>query len=178
MNTALDSTLAALLLAAVLAPLAAVAQSEEAPKTPPPKPCTAPEYRQFDFWLGEWDVVNQQRQGARAATNRIRADHGGCVIREDYTNPGGYSGSSLSFYDAARGKWHQTWIDNQGEPLYLDGGFADGKMVLSGEAPDGTLNRITWTPRPDGSVQQLWDVSKDGGKTWQVGFDGLYTKKK
>ncbi|MCH8227728.1 MAG: hypothetical protein IIC63_04850 [Proteobacteria bacterium] len=57
----------------------------------------------------------------------------------------------------------------------------DGKMVLSGERPsrDGSgtsLHRITWTPREDGAVRQLWEVSKDNGSNWSVLFDGLYEK--
>ena len=34
-------------------------------------------------------------------------------------------------YDAASDKWHQTWIDSNGAPLYLDGGLVDGHMVLT-----------------------------------------------
>ena len=26
------------------------------PAPPRPAPCTAPEHRQFDFWIGEWPV--------------------------------------------------------------------------------------------------------------------------
>ncbi len=34
--------------------LSAVAQE---PPTPPPAPCADPEYRKFDFWVGEWNVT-------------------------------------------------------------------------------------------------------------------------
>jgi hypothetical protein len=55
-----------------------------------------------------------------------------------------------------------------------------GNMVLQGERPaaDGrgvATHRITWTPQADGSVHQLWEVSKDG-QSWTVLFDGLYEK--
>jgi len=46
--------------------------------------------------------------------------------------------------------------------------------------PDGqvrkTLGRMTFFPQ-DGTVRQLWEQSVDGGKTWSVAFDGLYTRK-
>jgi len=157
----------------VLAPGAALAQDSAPP--PAPKPCTAEEYRQLDFWLGTWEVRNQLRPQPSASTNRITAEEGGCVIFERYTTPVGYTGRSLSFYDAARKRWHQTWIDSQGQALYLDGGFQDGALVLSGEAANGSLNRISWRPLAGGNVQQLWETSKDGGETWTTAFDGLYS---
>jgi len=56
-------------------------------------------------------------------------------------------------------------------------------MVLSGQQlkPDaGTglvqQERISWTPNDDGSVRQLWESSKDGGKSWAVVFDRLYRR--
>lgn len=38
-------------------------------------------------------------------------------------------------------------------------------------------HRITFTPRPDGTVRQYWEVSRDGGQTWTGNFDGLYVRK-
>ena len=39
------------------------------------------------------------------------------------------------------------------------------------------LTRGTWTPNPDGSVRQQFEISTDEGKTWQLNFDGLYRRK-
>lgn len=153
------------------------AQASAPPSTanPVPKPCTAEEYRQLDFWLGTWKVQNQLQPDRPASTNRITAVEDGCVISERYTTQVGYTGRSLSFYDVARKKWHQTWIDNRGQALYLDGAFEDGALVLFGEARNGGRHRITWRPLDGGKVQQLWETSKDGGTTWTTAFDGLYT---
>lgn len=65
--------------------------------------------------------------------------------------------------------------------LMLSGGLVDGAMVLRGErpAPNGrgtALHRIAWTPNEDGSLRQLWEVSRDGGNNWSALFDGLYLK--
>ena len=95
-------------------------------------------------------------------------------------NVKGVPGVSYNFYDAAEKKWHQTWVDQTGGALYLDGGLVDGKMVLSGNRPgkDGnTVQRITWTPLDDGRVKQHWEVSKDDGKSWSDAFVGFYKKK-
>ena len=144
------------------------------------RPCAAEANRHFDFWEGRWMV--RASSGALAGHNTITVGLDECVIMEHYTTPSGYEGRSLNVYDASRGVWHQTWTDNGGLLLLLEGGFEDGRMVMQGETTnrDGsvTLNRITWS-RVDGDadrVRQLWEQSTDGGATWQTGFDGLYVR--
>lgn len=133
-------------------------------------PCSTPEYRQFDYWLGEWDVFNAD--GTRIGENRITQEQGGCVLHEHWMDQRGGTGESFNIYDGAA----------TGNLLLLDGGIdANGNMVLSGEQrrSDGNVlhNRISWLKQEDGSVQQLWEQSTDGGKTWQTGFLGIYRRK-
>ena len=148
--------------------------------TPPPA-CERPEHRQFDFWIGEWDVTLPN--GRVAGTNRIQAINGRCGLREEWTGAGGGTGTSLNAFDPTSGRWHQTWIGSDGTFLLLDGGLRDGTMELSGVTTGAngakTLHRIRWTPQGGSSpaVRQLWESSRDGGKTWTVAFDGLYRKK-
>lgn len=145
-------------------------------------PCNTEEHRQFDFWLGEWDVTPA---GATApvAVNNISSVQDGCVVFEQYA-AGGFTGMSINFYDPALKAWRQTWMSNGGGAVYLQGGLnADGAMEMTDKdlpvsAATGVVNKVTWTPKPDGGVRQFWQSSKDGGKTWAVVFDGLYTKKK
>ncbi len=156
---------------ALAAPLAA-----QAPPQGPP--CAAAEHRQFDFWLGSWRVENPQN-GAHQGDSQISRLHGGCVIHERWTGSGGSNGESWNIYDRARRVWHQTWVDNGGNLLLLEGGLVETSMVLSGPgapAADGrpTINRITWTPMEAGRVQQHWQTSNDGGRTWQTLFLGVY----
>lgn len=88
------------------------------------QPCADEAHRQFDFWVGTWEVTNAQ--GNVAGTNRITTILGGCVLLEEWQSNGGpYSGKSLNIYDAANDKWHQTWVDNGGLLLELDGGLKD-----------------------------------------------------
>ena len=145
-------------------------------------PCEAAEFHQFDFWIGDWDVTGPK--GNTVGTNTIDRPLGGCVLQEHWVGTSGSRGSSLNIYDATRKQWHQTWVDNQGTLLLLDGSYADGKMVLSGPGVNATgaaiVNRITWQREhgdPD-RVRQTWETSSDGGKTWQTVFDGLYARKK
>ena len=141
-------------------------------------PCEGPAFREFDFWLGEWQVHTPA--GKLAGVNRIEREYNGCVLHERYATGRGYSGESFTIYDAPRKVWHQTWVDNTGTLLLLEGHLVGGKMVLEGQTTgaDGKLtrHRITWTPNPDGSVRQFWE-STDAKGLWTTAFDGLYTKK-
>lgn len=138
-----------------------------------PAPCQTPEYRQFDFWIGQWDVFNPA--GKLVGHSRIEPFAGGCALLENWSsmNPGG-DGKSINSYDATDKRWHQTWADASGARLLIDGGLVDGSMVLS--AGTTTIQRITWTPLAGGAVRQHWEVSNDGGKTWTTSFDGKYVK--
>jgi hypothetical protein len=156
------------------------ALAADEPKLPPAPACTTPEHRQFDFWLGDWEV--RDPAGKIVGRNRLASLHKGCVMAESWTGNGGFSGSSLNAYDAEKKRWHQTWADSGGGLLLLDGTWSGGRMVLAGDAPtegkpgETASNRITWQPLPDGRVRQLWETSTDKGKTWTVAFDGYYTK--
>jgi hypothetical protein len=137
-------------------------------------PCSAPEHRQFDFWIGDWRVTTPD--GKHAGDNRIERVLDGCALHENWQGASGGRGFSYNAWDRDRKLWHQTWVDRQGTLLLLEGGLQNGAMVLSG-TQGKALNRITWTPNKDGSVRQHWETSADGGKTWQTAFDGLYRRK-
>jgi hypothetical protein len=147
-------------------------------QTPPaPPPCADAPSHQFDFWIGDWDVYNPD--GKLVGVNRIAPLYG-CVLHESWRAPK-VDGQSFNRYDADRGLWHQTWVDNGGSLLLLEGGLKDGAMVMSdanipARKAAMPINEITWSKQTDGSVRQLWRTSKDGGKTWQTAFDGKYVR--
>ena len=153
------------------------AQNPPAPQGPPPD-CSAPEHRQFDFWIGEWDVTIQ---GRKVGENRITLEESGCLIHEHWRDNRGGTGQSFNFYDRADGKWHQVWVSSTGAVLDLAGDYRDGKLAYKGETkqPNGTvvLHELTFSQNADGTVRQHWQTSTDGGKTWKVGWDGLYTRR-
>ena len=142
-----------------------------------PTGCTAPEHRQFDFWIGDWAVTDSAGV-TPYGTNRITREEAGCLLHEHWRGSQGGSGQSLNFYDRQRRHWEQVWVASGGNVLRLSGQFNGISMVLEGDATSpsgGTIrNRIIWTPQADGRVRQVWSTTADGGKSWQVGFDGWY----
>ena len=141
--------------------------------------CTAAAHRQFDFWIGEWEVSDPR--GQRAGTNRIESILGGCALAESWEGTSGARGRSLNAYDPGDNKWHQTWVDNERTVLMIAGGIVNGEMVMEGERrlPDGTqtLERISWTPNKDGTLRQVWQSSRDRGMRWTTVFDGVYRRR-
>lgn len=147
-----------------------------------PGPCETAKHRQFDFWLGDWDVY--VRGGTLAGRNRIAPLFGGCALRERWEGVSGHRGTSLNVYDVARQSWHQTWVDAHGVVLQLDGGLVSGAMVLEGSGPSLTgdrlqvRHRISWSlidGDPD-RVRQLWQTSSDNA-SWETVFDGHYLRR-
>ena len=166
----------ALLLSLLLFAVPSIAQ-----QTAKPPPCMSESHRQFDFWIGEWEVSTPD--GKPAGRSRIESKLGRCVVHEHWFGGGGSVGESFNLYNADTGQWEQFWVDNGGTRLHLKGGLRRGAMVLEGvqDRPNAQTRlvqreRITWTPNTDGSVRQLWETSADDGKTWTTSFDGLYRR--
>ena len=141
--------------------------------------CSAPEYRQFDFWVGDWEVT---ARGRVAGTNLVTKRDDGCVVHEQWNGSQGSTGESWNFFDRSTGLWHQVWIDGTGGVLRFSGRYADGRLAMTGEstAPDGStvLHKLTfYNNAEDGTVRQVWEQSKDGGSSWTVVFDGLYRRR-
>jgi quercetin dioxygenase-like cupin family protein len=140
--------------------------------------CSAREYRQFDFWIGEWDVLAPD--GTRAGHNRVEQIEGGCGLQENWTGQGGGTGRSINTYSPADKQWHQYWLGSGGGILNLAGAFDGDTLTLRGTsagASGATVdNRLQFTRHADGTVRQFWQQSRDGGKTWSVAFDGKYVR--
>ena len=143
-------------------------------QSPTAGPCSASEYRQFDFWVGDWNVfdVGSPRKVASA---RVDAILDGCVLREDYKGADGHRGQSFTIYDSTRKVWHQTWVTNRGELLQIEGNVEAGEMVLTGKNQRGSLVRGTWKP-VNKEVRETAVTSTDGGRTWQPWFDLVFRR--
>ena len=133
-------------------------------------PCAAPEYHQFDFWAGRWDVYNSK--GQLVAHSLIEPVFG-CGIRENWMPLSNQPGGSLSVYVPAEKHWEQFWIDSSGSRAFFTGGWDGKAMVISGKW-GGPLVRMSYSKNADGSVRQFGEQSTDDGKTWSPSFDFTY----
>jgi len=153
-------------------------------QTPPPKsPCTNnPVYRQFDFWIGDWEAfgVNGKKQG----DSHIERLLDSCVILENWTGAGGYSGKSYNTFNSGTQKWQQYWVDNAGGVTeYFNGHFEDNKMIMETfnvKQQDGKVKimRMTFFNLGPDKVRQFGQSSADNGQTWTTDFDLEYRRKK
>jgi hypothetical protein len=166
-------------------PVAAELQSNPQPAPAPAsaakrtKPCDSAKHREFDFWLGNWQVFTPD--GKLVATNRIESRFDGCALQETYqTINGAFGGGSLNAFDATRSIWHQTWMDKGGTVLVIEGGLEGDAMVLRGPLLDAegksVMNEIRWQPKPDKSVIQTWTtIDAVTGEKKPV-FVGIYRR--
>ena len=142
-------------------------------------PCrNMPEFRQFDFWIGEW--LPKNAQGVTVGTSSIQLILSSCIIFENWETPVS-AGKSFNVFDVRDRKWHQTWVDNRGLITHYVGGLVDGKMVLDSESVQNavkTIARMTFSKLDNGDVRQHGENSTDGGKTWTTSFDFIYVRKK
>lgn len=143
-------------------------------------PCMAAGFREFDFWVGAWNVLGPT--GDAAGTNRITRELDGCALEESWTDQSGGRGRSLNTYDAVANEWHQLWMDASGLNLRLTGKLDGTTLTESGTRPKSfggpvVFERIAWTPLAPDRVRQTWEASEDSGKTWVTAFEGTYERK-
>jgi tetratricopeptide (TPR) repeat protein len=149
------------------------------------KPCAyAPENRQFDFWLGEWNVITTEGE-TPAGESKIELILGDCVVQENWTSSGnvGYSGKSYNVYNTALKRWEQYWVDNAAGNIFFYGGLKDGVMdYWTDEIPQSDGKKLKRHLQfikinPD-TVRQFSRGSNDLGQTWFVEYDFTYNRKK
>lgn len=142
--------------------------------------CTDAPFRDFDFWIGNWDVTGPN--GQVAGVNRITAEEGGCLLVERWTGAGGGTGQSYNFVDRDSGLWRQVWVSAAFTIDYSGGLDESGAMVLEGRIayaanPDNNGPfRGRWTLRDDGTVEQSFEQYSATADQWMPWFTGIYTR--
>ncbi|MCR9244652.1 MAG: hypothetical protein NXI31_06440 [bacterium] len=145
--------------------------------------------REFDFWIGEWDVHNRLlgREGfydAGLSRARIRPILGGKAILEEWDGqPGRHEnvfGISVRYWDPKKGRWviALNWPNPQSASFsHMEGGFRHGRAeffpphIATQKSPRGT--RFTFSDALPDTVR--WDMAQpidDGGwrTTWIMEF--------
>ncbi|ABF41227.1 Tetratricopeptide repeat protein [Candidatus Koribacter versatilis Ellin345] len=139
-----------------------------------------PEFRQFDFWVGEWNVFDRQ-QGYQVGESSVQKIIHDCVIYENWTGWLGPIGKSFNKYDATSKQWEQYWVDEGPTRQFYEGHYDNKRMLYTSAFTNAqgqrVMSRLTFFDQPDGSVRQFLETSNDEGKTWQVGYDFVYRRK-
>jgi hypothetical protein len=147
----------------------------------PASPCSGVEFKQIDFWLGDWDARWEASPGTPAGrgSNHITRTYDGCVTEEHFEG-GPLNGHSVSTYFARTKNWRQTWVDNQGGYIDLEGGPDEhGNFVLTTLARPGTAaaSRMVFTDIKPDSFTWRWQATQDG-RTWADSWVIRYTRKR
>lgn len=152
------------------------------PAAAQPGSCSDPVFRQFDFWLGEWEVFTAG--GSKAGDNVVSSEEYGCLIVERWTNANGITGQSYNFVDHATGKWRQIWVSAGATIDYSGGLDGEGRMVLegiigypAGQPGNGAKFRGSWTPGRDGTLTQHFEQFDAAKGEWTDWFVGTYRRK-
>lgn len=147
--------------------------------------CDRPEAREFDFWIGEWDVHNRHRaQGSDTtwyetgtASDRVYAAVGGCAIVEHWYGKLSFDeivGFSMRTFDPATEQWTLILLwPGRNRPVFgtLEGGFRHHRGEFFTQAADAegqpVLSRFTFSDIQRDALR--WDaaVSHDSGLTWR-----------
>ncbi|MBZ5538759.1 MAG: hypothetical protein LAO31_22665 [Acidobacteriia bacterium] len=147
------------------------------------KPCAySPENRQFDFWVGDWNVFMTGGE-VPAGSSKIELILGDCVVLENWSGRSGGSGKSFNIYNKNEKRWEQTWVDASGSAIFFFGQLKDGVMdyyTADVPQPDGTHLRrhLQFFNQGHDKVRQFSQGSTDGGKTWTVEYDLTYLRAK
>jgi hypothetical protein len=146
-----------------------------------------PNAKVLDFWVGEWTVRETGKTGIDG-NDRIELILGGCAVLEHWVGINtDDKGESFFYFAPGSRRWKQVWTTQHAELL---GGLKEKEMVAvypnhavrfqgNLSTPNGVtvIDRTTLTPLDNGTVHQVIEVSRDGGQTWVVSYDAIYTKK-
>lgn len=134
--------------------------------------------RQFDFWIGDWDVFVR---GRKVGENLVEREVNGCTLVENWKNTGGGTGKSLNVYNAITKKWKQFYVGSQGGVFEFEGNYKDKILSMKGKTSDAKgakiLHILEFHNLEDKTVRQVWRQSSDEGKTWNTVWDSIYKKK-
>lgn len=157
-----------------------------------PMPLNAPAPRQFDSWIGQWDVTNRYLQedeswedDGTAVDNVYSILDGKAILEfwEGQARQGPLKGFSIRYFDPEKDKWilALNW-PSPNQPFFfeLDGQFRHGRGEFFRQARDSTgaplLARYTFSDFTPSSLR--WDAaySRDGGTTWRTNWVMEFTR--
>lgn len=147
------------------------------------RPCMYdPKHKEFDFWVGSWDVRPRGQPASPPARNDVTKIDDGCVVHESWKAPASV-GQSFNIYDRTRSKWFQIWVDNSGGLHEYSGSYSDNAMRYEGTTPANppakgrVQTRLTFFRIAPDTVRQFSESLKPDG-TWGVNYDLIYSRRR
>lgn len=144
-------------------------------------PCASDQapYRDFDFWLGEWNVYSVA--GNQVGTNIITLRGEGCLVLEEWTGASGNTGAAITFFDQSAGVWRQLWQSEDHSQELVGERQSDGSMLLVGDVyhnKDGEEGKVRgrWTQNDDGSVLVEFELYDEDTNEWRHWFSGVHKR--
>jgi len=150
--------------------------------------CTSePVYRQFDFWIGDWEVY--AKNGMKAGDSKIELILDSCIILENWKSANSrngfyYAGKSFNTYNSTTKQWQQTWVDNAGSSTeFLEGHYEKNKMTFLTKPfqfnkDTLAVRRLTFYNLAPDKIRQHGEISKDNGVSWTTEYDLEYRRRK
>ena len=157
-----------------------IAASRDPRNTADAAPCAADSgYRRLAFWVGDWTVFDST--GKRYAGQRVRDAVDQCALTVEWTGTVGDKGLSVFGFDAHSNTWKQIYVSNQvprptgvilrqSDPDYDGPGVRFISVITP--PPGAARSRVTIMPLPGSGVMQLFEDSRDDGRTWRTVFKG------
>ncbi|NNE58822.1 MAG: hypothetical protein HKN36_12010 [Hellea sp.] len=146
--------------------------------------CSDPEFRQLDFWVGEWDLTWDQRDGniGQGTNIIVKNEFGDCVITENFDGAPSqhFKGMSVSTYSKPAKMWRQAWVDDQGGFYSLYGGPQENgtfKLDMERINNQGPFRRMIWKNISEDSLDWHWQGKADEGAEWTDAWVIHYKRK-
>ena len=123
----------------------------------------------------------KDRTARVVATDSVTKEDRGCTLVEKWRDAsGGGEGLSVITYHPAQQMWHRDALIRSSVVLAFEGRMSGGSMIMTAKQYSGSglteLHRIRFTPKSDGTVEEVWQTSIDAGRSWHIRFDEVMTR--
>jgi hypothetical protein len=145
-----------------------------------PMDCEKSVEQPLKFWSGHWTVfVDGKLDGKSFVEPTLK----GCAVLEHWDDQSGYKGMSLFYFEPHGRTWKQVWVTEQ---AMFPGGVKEKELrefgpdharfegVVWADSGEQKRDRTTLNRLETGEVNQVIEVSADGGKTWKKIYDAIY----
>lgn len=139
----------------------------------------------FDFWVGEWTASWDEGNGVEPlGTNTIEKILDGKVLQEHFRITAGknkgFKGTSISVFQPRFNRWKQAWADSQGGYFDFEGAFEGDKRIFQTAVTERggkeIRQRMVFYDIKEGSMTWDWEISQDGGDTWNLAWRIFYER--